>query len=475
MNLQPLISFLPELSVGISILVYLLLTLKKTPLPNGLLSRIALYLTLLTLLASWVTWRAHDTLFFNTYRVDLYSQSFKFILSIALFVIVLLSDKTLGISDEIRPEYFMFLSSASLGLMMLTSASELLTLYVSLELSSYSLYLLVALRNEKWNAEAGIKYLLLGAVASGLLLYGMSLVIGLAQSPLLADIAVKLPEISKEPAFLLGVLFILFSFFFKLSAFPFHFWAPDVYEASNTQITAFIASASKAAAAAVLIRLLLVLDPSLASLPALIGISVVSMTLGNVVALVQKDMKRLLAYSSIAQAGYIVVGLMGGKPDGFVAVMFYAFAYVVMNLAAFMVTIAVARDSHFDNPQVSSFNGLADRSPLLALVLLLSLLSLAGIPPLAGFTGKWLLFMAAMGKGHWFIVLLGVINSIISLFYYLIVVKHAYFEKSQKSAPFNVPFSMKLLSYAFIIALLTIGIFPTFFVEQAHLALAFIK
>jgi NADH-quinone oxidoreductase subunit N len=190
------------------------------------------------------------------------------------------------------------------------------------------------------------------------------------------------------------------------------------------------------------------------------------------VALLQTDVKRLLAYSSIAQAGYILVGLLAGSFEGYSSAFFYAFAYILMNAGAFLVTLMVAKSIGHDNPQISHFDGLAERAPFLSLLLLLSLLSLAGIPPLVGFTGKWILFSAAMDKGHWFLVLWGVLNSVVSLFYYLTLVKHAYLEKPKIGTPMAVPLYIKTLGLALFCAIILLGVFPNLFITFAQEAVA---
>jgi len=410
------------------------------------------------------------SLFYGTYKVDLLSQGFKFIIALAFLFTILFSDKMIGVPQGRQVEYFFFLFTASLGMMMLTSAAEILTLYISLELSSYSLYLLSAIRQDRRNAEASVKYLIFGAAASGIFLWGFSLIAGLSGTTSLLEISKTAPSLVSNPAFSLGLVLVSFAFLFKLSSFPAHFWAPDVYESAATPVTNFIATASKAAAVAIMIRVFLLLGVSGAFVSILGAVAFISMTLGNCVALVQKDVKRLLAYSSIAQAGYILLGLLAGSFGGYSSSFFYAFAYVVMNTGAFLVVILVAKSLKHDNPQIEHFDGLAERSPFLALILLLSLLSLAGIPPLLGFTGKWILFTSAMEKGHWFLVLWAVINSVVSLFYYLTIVKHAYLEKPKTSDPLAVPLSMKALGFCLFFALVFLGIYPNFFVEFAQRA-----
>ncbi|HTL69687.1 MAG TPA: NADH-quinone oxidoreductase subunit N [Candidatus Eisenbacteria bacterium] len=418
----------------------------------------------------WSLGAPPETLFFSTYRIDLFSQGFKTALAGALLVVVIFSREEASGTTGKRIEYFLFLITATLGMMMMTSAADLLTLYISLELSSYSLYLLASLKADRRGAEAGAKYLLFGAATSGLMLWGFSLLAGLSGTTSLALIAQQAPVLAAQPSFALAVVLVSFAFLFKLSGFPMHFWAPDVYECAPTPVTAFIATASKAAAVAILIRLFswTGLTPALVWVVGILAF--VSMTLGNCAALVQRDVKRLLAYSSIAQAGYLLVGLLAGSADGYASAFFYAIAYLLMNAAAFLVTMEVGRAARLDNPQVSHFDGLAERSPFLALILLLSLLSLAGIPPLAGFTGKWILFSAAMDKGHWFLVLWGVLNSVVSLFYYLTLVKHAYLEKPVDPSPIALPARLKLLGLLLFFALVGMGVFPDFlirFTQQA--------
>lgn len=399
-------------------------------------------------------------LFSGTYRIDLFSQGLKALIALALIFVAFFSEDSVSLPRDRGAEYAFFLLTAALGMMMIASSVDLLTLYVSLELSSYSLYLLAAFRRDGRNAEATVKYLLFGAASSGVMLWGFSLMAGVSGTTSLAGIASNAVTLAIQPAFAVGLLFATFAFLFKLSGFPAHFWAPDVYESAPTPVTAFIATASKAAAIAVLVRVL-----SLTGLPGrfalLLGAAAfISMTLGNTAALLQRDVKRLLAYSSVAQAGYVMVGLLSGSFEGYSSALFYAFAYVFMNAGAFFVVVAVARAENEDNPQARHFDGLAERSPFLALILLLSLLSLAGIPPLIGFTGKWILFSAAMERGHWFLVLWGVLNSVISLFYYLTLVKHAYLEKPSVGGAIPLPLHWSALGYVLFAAIVALGVFP---------------
>lgn len=461
---------LPEIALCIGIAFFLFLTLVEDRLAEVLSSRFAGVFACIVLVSSLLAFQSQGMLFWSSYKIDVLSQSFKIVLSLALLFTILSSGKQTPIPSDRRAEYFVFLLTAALGMMMLASAVELLTFYVALELSAYSLYLLVPLRDYRWNAEAGIKYIVFGATASGLLLYGFSILLGLTQTTYLSEMIDRIPLIASEPAFLLGAFLIVVALFFKLSAVPLHFWAPDVYEAATTTVAAYIATASKTAAVVILLRLFWTLGvPEV--LASVIGVfAFLSMTVGNAAALIQRDVKRLLAYSSIAQGGYILVGLLSGTLDAYSAVFFYAVAYVLMNIGAFLVTIKVGEAYQTDNPSFQHFNGLSQRSPLLALLLLVSLLSLGGIPPLIGFTGKWFLFAAAMKEGHSLLVLAGVINSVISLFYYLVLVKHAYFFKSDD--PGHLPMGLRLRAacLTLFLAIILLGVLPGKLLETAQAA-----
>ncbi len=463
--------FLPEIVVSVFLVTLLCLMLFKKEPGLALLKPAWLLFGFGSLAAAVYTLNFSGALFESTYTIDLFSQIFKVVLTLVLVVVFFLSEDSPAISDGKRVEYMFFLSTATLGMMMLVSAADILTFYVSLELSSYSLYILSALKRDRQTSEASMKYLVFGAAASGLLLYGFSLLAGVSASTYLPEIALGSAYFITEPAFVVGLALVSMGLLFKLSGFPMHFWAPDVYQSAATPVTTFIATASKAAAVAILIRIFLWMGISDNFVVVLGILAFISMTLGNTVALVQQDVKRLLAYSSIAQAGYIMLGLLSGSFEGFSSAVFYAIAYILMNTGAFLVVLEIARDSQDDNPQISDFNGLADRSPFLALILLLSLLSLAGIPPLIGFTGKWILFSAAMDQGHWFLVLWAVLNSVVSLFYYLILVKHAYMEKPSVSTPLKLSFSVKWIGLLLFIAIVALGIFPNSLIELTQHAI----
>src|SRR3989338_3296911 len=302
--------FLPETLLVVFSTLLPCMTLLKKETAEKILDRFVLLFSVVLIFASIASLKTSGDLFYSTYRIDLFSQSFKLILSSVFLFLSVFSSEMISMRKDRRLEYFFFLSTATLGMMMITSAVDILTLYISLELSAYSLYLLSALKEDQRSAEGSVKYLIFGAATSGIFLWGFSLIVGLSGTTNLIEITKSIPLLISQPAFSLGIVLASFAFLFKLSSFPVHFWAPDVYESSSTPVTAFIATASKATAVVILIRILMLMGLTHALIITLGVIAFVSMTLGNCVALVQQDVKRLLAYSSIAQAGYILVGLL---------------------------------------------------------------------------------------------------------------------------------------------------------------------
>jgi NADH-quinone oxidoreductase subunit N len=410
-------------------------------------------------------------LFAKAYRVDLFSQVFKVLLALGLFLTVCLCGEIGDIEDRSRNDFYTLLFLCTLALMMLVSANHLLAVYLSLELSSYSLYILVALRKDRgYGIEAGIKYFLTGIFASAAMLFGLALLYGTAQATYLSEIAHTLPGIIGQPAVLLGLLLTLSGFFFKLAVFPFHFWAPDIYQGAANQVAAYIATASKVAAIAVLIRVIASAGQGSTYLVHVLAVlSIVSMTVGNLAAIVQQDLKRLLAYSTIAHAGYVLLGILSMNQAGYAGAVFYALALLVMKTTAFLVVVKVAFEGR--NVQIEELAGLHRRSPLLALALMVSLFSLAGIPPTIGFTGKFLVFVAAMERGYFTLVLIAMINVVISLYYYLLVIKAAYMlEPREEFPPLRLSSPIRLLAGTLVAVMVAAGFFPYYLIELAGAA-----
>jgi NADH-quinone oxidoreductase subunit N len=408
--------------------------------------------------------KQEGALFFNVYRVDLFSQVFKLILATGFFLVICICTELKGIQEHHHPEFYLLMTTCTLAMMLLVSSVELLTIYVALELSSYSLYLLVPLRKGYGvHVESGIKYFLVGAFTSAVMLFGIASLYGVVHTTYVAEIITVLPGVIGRPAAIIGLLLTLCGFFFKLAVFPFHFWAPDAYQGAANQVTAYIATASKVAAVAILTRMVaLSSGSSIYLVHVLVTLSIASMTLGNLVAIVQKDMKRLLAYSSISHAGYVLIGILSMNQSGYAGAIFYAVAYLIMKFTCFLVVVKVA----YDGSDLK-----VRRSPMLAMALMLGVFGLAGIPPTIGFTGKFLVFTAAMKKGYFTLVLIAMINVVISLYYYILIVRAAYLLESDQSLPrLQVSIPTKMLTGALVTAMLVLGVFPHYLLELARAA-----
>ncbi len=461
---------LPELSVLLFAVVMLCLSLGRKKDLAGPVSQV---LSLLVFIASVVAIGAEGSLFFGAFRVDLFSQLFKIFIAFGLCLVTCMVKSGDEIEGEYRPEFFMFLGFSAAGLMMLVSCVEMVSIVIALEISSYSLYAAVPLRREQEgrHLEAAMKYLFFGAVATGVMLYGMGYLYGIAGSTFLDVIAQALPRIISEPVGILALVLTLAGFFFKLSLFPIHFWAPDVYEGASNGTTAFIATIPKLAGAALLIRVTMLAFPGSPKLTAILGVlAALSMTFGNLVGLVQKDVKRLMAYSGIAHAGYLMLGILAYTQEGHAAVIFYSVVYLFMNLAVFYVVILLARSGA--NVSVSGLAGLAKRSPLLAATLAVAAFSLAGIPPTGGFTGKLFLFTSAFRAGALAVVIIGAVNTVISIFYYLNLVRMSYSrDVGAGEATLKLALHEKILCWLFIAIILYTGIYPFVLFEIFRFAL----
>jgi len=413
-------------------------------------------------------------LFAGTYRVDLFSQFYKCLLSIGLFLVVCLCRDTTGVRDDLQAEFYMLLAVCTLAMTMLVSCVHLLTIYVALELSSYALYILVSLRRDRVRGiRAGLKYFLVGASASAVMLFGLALIYGTTGEAYLVKLMAGLPLYIEQPAFNIGLLMVLCGFLFKLAIFPFHIWAPDVYEGAANPVAAYIATVSKVAAIGILVRMAALGDTAYFA-DVLAVLAITSMTVGNLAALVQKDFKRLLAYSSVAQGGYLLLGVLSMGQAGYAAATFYAVAVLVMKFTCFMVVVKVAVGD--SNPMVTDLAGLHRQAPLMAMALMMALFGLAGIPPTIGFTGKLLLFTAAISQGHFTLVLIAMVNVVISLYYYLMVLRAAYLLEPADDAPvIQETLPLKALSLAMIVAIVALGIYPQHLIELTRRVVALLS
>ena len=470
MSMMKWVLFLPELSFVVMAAVFFGVSVQRKANPRSSYL-LAVALSSAAVLIAVISARFEGTLFFDCYKVDLFSQVFKLLLALGTMLVIFVCSELKGIEESRHPEFYMLVAVCTLGMMMLVSAVELLTIYIALELSSYSLYLLVPMRRgQDENVEAGIKYFMIGAVASAFMIFGVSYLFGVTHTTYVAQLVKVLPGVIGQPAAIIGLILALAGFFFKQALFPFHIWAPDVYQGAANHVTTYIATASKMAAAALVIRFVgFSAGQSELFIQLLVVLSIVSMTFGNLVAIIQKDIKRLLAYSSISHAGYMLIGILSMTQRGYASAIYYALAYLVMNFACFMVILKIAEDGH--NLQIKELAGLHRRSPLLAMTLMLGLFGLAGIPPTLGFTGKFLVFAAAMEKGYFMLVVIGMINATISLYYYLIVIKAAYLlEPAQEPPAVRVDMWSRALSIVLVIAMVYIGIFPDKFIAIAEAA-----
>ncbi len=437
-------------------------------------ARLAAHLSLCTALAALAACAAtlvcRGDLFFHAYRVDLFSQLFKLFIMLGLVAVTIFGRQLKDIRDDAHPEYFLFLLLGTLGLVMLVSSIELITLFVALELSSYALYLLVPLRHEqpglRTQMEAAAKYVMFGIVATGVMLFGMSYLFGLSGSTYFRDIGPALAQHWSDPAAVVGMTLVLAGLFFKLAAFPMQLWAPDVYQSASNETTAFIAAVPKLGAVAVLIRFLLFATPADQVLTAvLVLVSVCSMFFGNLAALVQKDVKRMLAYSSIAHAGYVLVGLVTLREAGYAAAMFYIFSFVAMSLLSFLVLCQVSRAG--ENVTSDDLSGLHKRSPLGALLLGSGMFALAGIPPFAGFMGKFLLLAEALRGGFIILVVIAAINTALGVYYYLNIVRVMYFSEPADRPAVRLDAANSTLGVLLLVFVLLLGIVPAHLLDNA--------
>src|SRR5438874_2098925 len=414
--------------------------------------------------------------FFNMLVVDQYAIFFKIVFLLIAAVMMLASYTYVGKYVRADGEFYSLLLFSVVGMMFMASTGELLTIYISLELTSIPLYVMAGLiRFNERSAEAAVKYVLLGAMSSAILLYGFALLYGLTGTTDLMGIATSIKQSvhSGNLVELVAAVLIIAGFGFKISAVPFHMWAPDIYEGSPTPATAFFSVGSKAAGFAALLRIFITGGLGQVNLSSLITIvsiiAVLTMTLGNLVAAVQTNVKRMMAYSSIAQAGYILVGfaasLSGQNSDGSSAVLFFILVYILTNLGAFAGIIALANAT--GGEKIEDFRGLAKRAPLLSAGTALCLLSLSGIPPMAGFVSKVFIFSAAWRQGLSWLVVFALLNTVVSLVYYGRLVKVMYFDAPLKEDHLTTPIGLSSS-----IALTTAALLVITFAAQVVLLIA---
>ena len=423
----------------------------------------------------------------DTLRVDRFSLFFKFLFLGVAATIILVSVEYVRSFHRFQAEYYALVLFSVTGMMLLAAAVELITIYISLELTTLPVAALAAFRRDSRSSEAGIKFLILGAISSALLLYGMVLVYGFTGSTVLEDISMRLGNMGlaeDQPfgsyALLMGIVLMVAGFGFKITAVPFQMWAPDVYEGSPTPVTAFLSVASKAAGFAVILRIFYIafpLDTLSIEWSAIFAVlAALSMTLGNLVAIPQSNIKRMLAYSTVAHAGYLMVGVAavaarasGGQdavgPSG---VLFYLGGYAAMNLAAFSAVIAIS--NRIDSDDIDDFAGMARRAPYLAAALAFAMISLTGLPPTVGFMVKVYIFGAAVNSGLAWLAVVGVVNSVVSAYYYLRVVRVMYLSPAPTEEPVTSGLPLRLAVLATSAGIVVFGIYPGPLLELARMA-----
>jgi NADH-quinone oxidoreductase subunit N len=407
---------------------------------------------------------------------DGYSTFFKIIFFLNVILSVLISIKYIAIEKVNFGEYYSLIVLSTLGMMIMASAGDLIVLYLGLELMALSTYVLAGfIRHDTKSNEAALKYFLLGAFASAFLLYGISLIYGLTGTTDIKSIALYISEkgLTGNPALSLSMILFAVAFGFKIAAAPFHMWAPDAYEGAPTSITAFMSVGPKAAGFAVLGRVFMIAFVSikLEWVTVLIPLSILSMAVGNVVALAQTNIKRMLAYSSIAHAGYALIGIIVANSEGLASTMNYLMIYAFMNMGAFAVVIML-RTEGFKGDSITDYEGLAKTHPFLAALMLIFMFSLTGIPPTAGFIGKLYVFMAAINAGYTWLVLVAVVFSVISAYFYLRIVMYMYMREPKVEVVTSQSGTLGIALGVTTVAVLVIGVFPSFLVKLAKAAIA---
>ncbi|HLF86860.1 MAG TPA: NADH-quinone oxidoreductase subunit N [Nitrospiria bacterium] len=409
-------------------------------------------------------WGMNITTFSGMITLDNYSIFFKGLFLVVAMLAILISVKYIKIEEINFGEYYGLILFATVGMMLMSSATDLLTIYISLELMSFSFYILTAfMKKDMRSREAGIKYFLTGAFTSGLILYGIAFLYGLTGSTDLGSISAYVSQhsLSSSPMLFVAIVLLVAGFGFKIAVVPFHMWAPDVYEGAPTTVTAFLSAGSKIAAFSAMLRIFVTgLGSSYDSWWQLLWLlSILTMTLGNITALVQTNFKRLMAYSSIAHAGYILFGFVAASRTGMAAVLIYSVAYAIMTLGAFTMIILLCRQNSRGD-QISDFKGLARTHPAVAGAFVIFALSLVGIPPTAGFIGKLFLFNAAIQGSFYWLAIIGILNSTVSLYYYFKVVMVMYMQEPHDAVPLSFSPALTVALFFMSFATLFLGLYP---------------
>ena len=435
-------------------------------------TRISLGGILLALALIWFSAANDETAFGGMHRADSFADYMKILLLLGTFGALFMSITPLAKDDIDKPEFPLLVLLALVGMMLMVSANDLMSLYMAVELQSLPLYVVAAMRTKSLrSSEAGLKYFLLGALSSGLLLYGASLVYGFAGTTSFVGIADAVSSDQLPSVFIVGMVFMISGIAFKVSAAPFHMWTPDVYEGSPSPVTALFAIAPKVAAMALLMRLTYSAFGSIADQwsQVLIALSIASMVVGALGAIMQSDIKRMMAYSSIAHVGYALAGLAAGTQQGVIGVIIYMTGYIFMGAGSFAIILLMRREGQAAT-KIVDLQGLSRTHPMVALGMMVMMFSMAGIPPLAGFFGKWYVFLAAVNADLIPLAVIGVVTSVVGAFYYLRIIRIMYFEDANEPLDADIPVANKIVlgvSIA-VILLFFVGLSPV--LESADVA-----
>lgn len=479
-NIQSIPYFIPELILVVFALIAVLVDLVNKGKNTERCAYVALVGVAATLVAVIVLGSTEQSLFLGMIRLDSFAVFFKILILAATAVTIIFSIKSEELDPRMKGEYYALLIAVTFGMFLMASSTNLLMIFIALETVSLTSYILAGfLTHNPRSSEAAFKYITYGAVASGTMLFGFSLLFGLTGTGDVAQISNRLTEMfSAGEAYPLVVLviitFILAGVGYKMASVPFHMWSPDVYEGAPIPITAFLSVASKAAGFALFIRLFY----STFQAANIVGsvdwslmlaiVSALTMTVGNLAALPQQNVKRLLAYSSIAHGGYLLMGATLLTPEGIHAILFYFIAYLFMNLGAFFVVVLIANE--LGSETIDGYRNLWSRAPFVAVSMAIFLFSLTGIPPFAGFFGKWLLFTAVIKQELYWLAVVGLLNSVVSLYYYARIIKAMFLETSDETDAISFSWGNLALLVVFVVPTFVIGFWNTIYeVSRASL------
>ena len=455
---------LPEATMaGLACLVLLVEVFRKPE--NRAATFWAAAMSVMIVLAELALWFPQSTTmaFNGTYRVDIMAAVLKAFLMVIVLLSFFYARDYFERRGRVVQEFYILGLFATLGMMVLISAHNLLTVYLGLELLSLAMYAMVAMDRDSFPAsEAAMKYFVLGALASGMLLYGMSMLYGVSGTLDLGALSAQVAGGNSHILYTFGLVFVLIGIAFKLGVVPFHMWVPDVYQGAPTPVTLFIGSAPKLAAYAMAVR---VLTDGLGGLAGewqmmLVLLSVASMAIGNLVAIAQTNMKRMLAYSTISHMGFLLLGLLSARSSGYAASMFYVITYAVMSMGAFGAIILLSSTNH-ESDRLQDFAGLAKRSPWLAFLMLIIIFSMAGVPPFAGFWAKWFVLKEVVAAGFSWLAIVAVVFSLVGAYYYMRVIKLMYFDAPDAGCPaITAGDDVRLVFSVNSLSILLLGLLP---------------